>query len=269
MALWTPAQISTEFWVDASDSSTLFDATTGGSTPADGDPVARWEDKSGNGRHITQSTVGQRPLRQTASQNSLDIVEFDGSNDNLNRSAFMPNTFTAFMVGKKRDLSVVRMAWLSQNNNTFNAGRLILFSERNLGSILARLQVGTFGDATGTPSGAFSQWGYTRNGTSGNVYRNAVGTSVTTGSATIQAVDFSLGRDNNANTTGCTDMDIGEVIVLSGVASTSDRQIIEGYLAWKWGIQGDLPAGHPYEFSAPTIGTKDNRRRRYAGGYGL
>lgn len=30
------------------------------------------------------------------------------------------------------------------------------------------------------------------------------------------------------------------------------RQRIEGYLAWKWGIQEKLPAGHPYINVPPT-----------------
>jgi hypothetical protein len=36
-------------------------------------------------------------------------------------------------------------------------------------------------------------------------------------------------------------------------ASATDRQKIEGYLAWKWGIQASLPAAHPYRNAAPTF----------------
>lgn len=72
-----------DLWLDASDSSTLYDADTGGSlTAADGE-VGRWEDKSGNGNDATQSSSTLRPLRRTSQQNSLDSVEFDGSNDYL------------------------------------------------------------------------------------------------------------------------------------------------------------------------------------------
>jgi hypothetical protein len=44
--------------------------------------------------------------------------------------------------------------------------------------------------------------------------------------------------------------DIGE-IVISSVQSDVNRQKLEGYLAWKWGLQGNLPAGHPYKATAP------------------
>lgn len=43
-----------------------------------------------------------------------------------------------------------------------------------------------------------------------------------------------------------------EVLFYKGVLSTTDRQIVEGYLAWKWGIQANLPAGHPYKSAAPS-----------------
>jgi hypothetical protein len=44
---------------------------------------------------------------------------------------------------------------------------------------------------------------------------------------------------------------IGDIIVGKNL-STSDRQKIEGYLAWKWALTANLPAGHPYKTSPPT-----------------
>ena len=40
---------------------------------------------------------------------------------------------------------------------------------------------------------------------------------------------------------------IGEIIGLSTTSSRSDRQKIDGYLAQKWGLAGNLPASHPYQ----------------------
>ena len=78
----SPTQIAgLQLWLDGSDAATLYDATTGGSLVAADGAVARWEDKSGNGRHATQSTSGSRPTRKTAIQNSLGVLRFDGSND--------------------------------------------------------------------------------------------------------------------------------------------------------------------------------------------
>lgn len=46
--------------------------------------------------------------------------------------------------------------------------------------------------------------------------------------------------------------DICELIVLSYGADTTTRQKIEGYLAWKWGLEGSLPSTHPYKLFPPT-----------------
>jgi len=45
-----------------------------------------------------------------------------------------------------------------------------------------------------------------------------------------------------------------EILFFRGVLSTVNRQTLEGYLAWKWGIQSNLPLGHPYKSSAPSAG---------------
>jgi hypothetical protein len=44
---------------------------------------------------------------------------------------------------------------------------------------------------------------------------------------------------------------ICEVLAYSNALSTGDRQTVEGYLAWKWGIQSNLPATHPYVLNNP------------------
>lgn len=42
-----------------------------------------------------------------------------------------------------------------------------------------------------------------------------------------------------------------EAIVYDGPITPSQRQTIEGYLAWKWGLQTSLIITHPYTFSVP------------------
>jgi hypothetical protein len=92
-----------QLWLDASDASTLYDATTGGSLVAADGTVKRWEDKSGNNRHATQSTDANRPVRKTAVQNGLDVLRFDGSNDFLSIPPLsgLPNAYTFFGVAKR------------------------------------------------------------------------------------------------------------------------------------------------------------------------
>lgn len=72
-----------EMWLDASVTTSLYDATSGGSTPSSGSGVARWEDQSGNGYHVTQGTANNRPARTVSARNSLDCLAWDGTNDGL------------------------------------------------------------------------------------------------------------------------------------------------------------------------------------------
>lgn len=70
-------------------------------------------------------------------------------------------------------------------------------------------------------------------------------------------LDIGFNPDGN-NTAG----EIAEVILLNYAPTSTERQQIEGYLAWKWGVSGssitdlvgNLPSGHPYKSAAPTTG---------------
>ena len=58
------------------------------------------------------------------------------------------------------------------------------------------------------------------------------------------------------NTGGCcggetSNSQIAEVIIYNIDLSTTNCSIIEGYLAWKWGLQSNLPSNHPYKSASP------------------
>ena len=44
-----------------------------------------------------------------------------------------------------------------------------------------------------------------------------------------------------------------EIVSYGSTLSTTDRQKMEGYLAWKWNLVSLLPAGHPYKTTRPTV----------------
>jgi len=102
---WTPADISTAAWYDASDSDTITEA--GGS-------VSQWDDKSGNGLDLTQGTGSDQPDRIT------DGIHFSGSTHQLDASG-MPATYYAYIVGSPNANTAYRN-WLS----TATAGRHVL-----------------------------------------------------------------------------------------------------------------------------------------------
>lgn len=72
-------------WWDASDSTTTFQDTAG-TVPAvaNNDPVARINDKSGNGNNLLQATAGKRPILKTSG--GLWWLEFDGVSMSLTAS---------------------------------------------------------------------------------------------------------------------------------------------------------------------------------------
>ena len=73
------------FWFDASDEATLFDSTTGGSNvTTNSASIKRWEDKSGNSRHITENI--NPPILSTNSQNGKNCISFNGTSSQLTTS---------------------------------------------------------------------------------------------------------------------------------------------------------------------------------------
>ena len=90
-APFDPASLSPYSWFDPSDLSTLWQDTAGTSpVTADGQSVARIDDKSGNGRHMIQGTAANRPLYKT--DGTLHWLLFDGVNDRLR----FPNLSTLY-----------------------------------------------------------------------------------------------------------------------------------------------------------------------------
>jgi hypothetical protein len=69
-------------WFDPSDLSTLFQDAAGTiAVTAAGQPVGRMADKSGGGRHATQTTLSARPIYRTDGQRHW--LEFDGVDDRM------------------------------------------------------------------------------------------------------------------------------------------------------------------------------------------
>jgi hypothetical protein len=254
--LWTPASIATEAWLDAADSSTLFDAVSGGSTPSADGAVARWEDKSGNARHATQSTIGSRPQRKASLFNSLDSLRFDGVDDLLQMDfgGSIAQPVYVFAVTKKNG-----------NPTDFN-GRVFDSSSSNSSAAnvfvpLAAASGGTFVFNFGTDrtttvgfGTAHSIYATLADGSSSVIFRN--GTSVVADDPGTNGVQRycaigSRNHDGLRNYNG----DISEVAIVSAATATKDRQRMEGYLAHKWGLAGSLPADHPFKVDPPFLST--------------
>lgn len=262
---FSPSDLSPALWLDAADSSTLFDATSGGSTPANGGFVRRWQDKSGNLRHITEASVP--PTRQTSVQNSKDVIRFSGSNklahnsssvwNFLHNGASVYHIFIAAKYGTASNpdtlYSTIDTCGFASGNIGFSYG----YDDRSSVPLnnSSRVFVARGAVSNGTCSSAVNDTlspnafalvtikGDMANATAasrcairvnesattaGNALTNAASTSNSTFPLTIGAT----GADSFFLTG-----DIGEIIIVPTDLTETQRNNCEAYLRNKWGTQ--------------------------------
>jgi len=234
-----PQQIAgLQLWLDAADASTLYDDTAGGSLVAGDGLVARWEDKSGNARHATQSNSDNRPQRKTNQQNGLDALLFDGTNDRFALpSTTIPNSHSVFQVYRRATAGIQSFGIASTNPVALPpfpsvwAGDNILYQ-------ISNADFTTHGTAN-TSTGYFVI-STIRNGTTSiDLRRNAANVAtITTGTGVTNAASGSWnaiasrdpGHLNRHSGNLC------EIIVYDSALSDTDRNAVESYLLSKWAI---------------------------------
>lgn len=259
--IWNPSMIPTALWLDANDASTI---TLNGST------VSQWNDKSGNGRNASQPTAVSQPTYTVAGLNSKPAISFNGgtnilgfNDQSLGKNVGALSYFIVFIANAPAatdyralfDLhtnGATDRASLYPRTNALEAGGRRLDSDAYqfqqattlgasaaIGSVIfnysaATLGVGLNGNALSFRAGGFQTAGNTSNTDSTYI---AIGASV-----------------NPANrfeaASGCNCV-IAEFLCLQSAPSDPTRQKIEGYLANKWGLTANLPAGHPYKNTGP------------------
>lgn len=228
-------------WVDASDPASFTVA---------GSDVTAISNKGLVG--AVSVTVFDAPQSGTRTQNSLNIFDCDGVDDGFNINNVLNAGSLLFSMAAIVDTST-------------NAGETLLGTHQ-----LDRVRA-TTGDAAGafnyniiTPAGVsditpvggyesvFRIFTLSLNFTTGIIEAFVDGTSV--GSVN----DYTTSINNSTNALAMTnhnlnqfvDGAVGEYTITTDV-SAAQRQSSEGYLAHKWGVQAQLPAGHPYKASPP------------------
>jgi len=241
--VFTPLSISgigLQVWWDGADPAGT------GTAPADGASISSWVDKSGNGYNATASVAAT----YSAANKS---VYFNNSLYTTNYPA-NPTNETLLFVFVASNPSANTSAMISGNTGT--RGMWVGTSGAGNGSIgmvnsgIAWLQC----SATGIITAGTTYLGTGTVSSSTNTYVSVNGALTLTGpnggASFSSGAMTALGREN-----GSSFGFVGyakEIIFYNTVLSTLNRQKIEGYLAWKWGIQTSLPSGHPYYSSAPT-----------------
>lgn len=237
-AAFSPLDISgLALWLDASDASTLFQASNG-TTPAtaDTDVVGYWGDKSGNGRHVTQGTTANKPLLKLAQQNGLNTVLFDGSDDFLSYAgvAAAVDTFTAFYVIRPTGLVANRRIAFSIGTGT--NGISFSSSGNTAGRIGLLFSAVAWADTTTAySSGQPYIVSVVRTGGITTMRANGAQLSPTFNSVPVTATtSTAVGKQLTANVV--MSGDICELILYSTALSTSDIQTVSAYLDTKWAV---------------------------------
>lgn len=223
------------FWLDASDNTTLFDATTGGSNVAASGAVARWEDKSGNANHVTQSTANNRPTLLAADLNSLDGLDFDGTNDSLGTSTAVANApLTVFVVAKPdTTANTGRFAHIFGSTYAYQLSASTTFNTRN-GQVETGITSLAWGSVSASTAYIFSAV-FTTTATSG--YINNVLGAGGAGSAMGEAgTTTTIGARSDLNAATYFNGKIYEIAAFDHEFSDAERNAMALHFSQKWGI---------------------------------
>ena len=236
--MWTPEFLpGKEAWYDMADPSTVI---------LNGSNVSQLSDISGNNNHAVQAAAASQPLYGTNFVNGLNTVT--ASSDYMSLTSSLTNVKAAFFV---------------------TSGLAGSTANTSLAPILG---------ATGAPQDhTFIRTNAVDYDISINGSASNSGNASVNGGNLVSGSDISLGLsipdkagdlfwyadyDNNARvddllailTASITLVgSIGEIVLLNSIPSLEDRQKMEGYLAWKWGLAGKLPGSHPYKNNHPRV----------------
>ena len=243
-------------WLDGADQSSTSMTLTSSR-------LTTWKDKSGYGNDFTAA-----PFATTAPTFSnigplLTGPYFAALQARRNTTMTFPKVYTIFCVANQQAAAPGAYAYIM--HSPFNADFILFF-----GTFAATHNFATFNGsgswndvASNAPASAVaatpttaSLLCCTNNGSNSALslvpYFNGVAMNTKNG---VNAVAFGMIiGDTSANGTGGAGSGnqpwlggIGEIIIYGSLLTTIQRQQVEGYLASKWGIQGNLPATHPYK----------------------
>ena len=240
---WKPANISTIFWYDAADTATIT---------ATGSQVTQMLDKSGNGWTVAPLTAGKiGPDTGTRTLNGLNVLEWSKTTLSTNQ-ILESNTFT-----QTQPFCIAGILRLDDEGLPTDQDFLFSGTETSSPRIAVRrtattdqLQILTNAASIATANGTATE----NNDYITSFYFNTAASTIRIdgtqqASGSIASNSFtSLNIGGNFNEDQSLDGFIAELVAFP---NSTDQEIMEGYLAWKWGLQGKLPAGHPYKNSRP------------------
>jgi hypothetical protein len=234
-------------WVDGAD------PLATGTPPANAAVVSTWFDKSG---HSNNMAAGVNGTYSANTRNGLGTITFSSS---VYRSAI--TTIPYYPVDA---YIVVRLNSLATHNDVCGVYQVsadnfngLVFGEHtasrwhNGSSGFSRTPLTVSSSNETSTSFLIMSWSMANNNF--YIYRNGVQISITSSYSWTPpaSVVFLLGARIDLGVGNRLNGSIAEAVVYTAQLNTTDRQEVEGYLAWKWGLQTELPGIHPYRNSAP------------------
>jgi hypothetical protein len=232
MALWTPADLPVP-WKPVA----WWDALGGTFVSQSGGVVSSVSDRSGNGIDLTATNS------PTYASNAVTTTSF--GSDYLSATG-LPTTYdAAFHATPYGSGSWRTLIWNVSNNHPV----LLESSSTNIGTYAS----GFFQAGTETWAASAGQvWLSLQSATSIAIGRDgrtpaAISGATLSLSSTVVFMNAGTGGGQGFGS-------LNEGIIFPPGMPTNYKQMVEGYFAWKWGTQANLPGGHPYASAAPTTG---------------
>lgn len=258
--LWTPDLLrpNLSFWQDAADTSTITIQTG----------VSQWRDKSGNGRNFIQNTAGNQPTYSEREFLGRPGITFDGATDDLRLTSIASlignQTHGLYWVFFRRGAGTGSDAYRPSisvwpSNGSADMGALhYVKNNNNLGAsypYFANPGSHSYDLSSGTAYANLvpNIMAFQSNVTGWGVWRSGTLEGTTNGISTPNSNNAGYVLGKQINVFRVSSITIGEVMMVQNV-NTRVRQIIEGYLAWKWGMVDRLASSHPFINRPPLIG---------------
>jgi len=230
-------------WLDAADDTTLT---------LNGSAVTQWADKSGKGNNM--SSVSGTPSYNNAGASSYLNFTAGAMLQTSSRINMAPNSIV-YVVSQTSEVPPAGLGYVFGCTDMHGAGDFsIRFFQPN---VLAQWDTNDMG-CCASPAAYYINGEAKVNGQKLIVPTgfNVLGVSINdSGSTRVSISTQFMSRFFIGN--------IQEVIVINPGMADSDRQKVEGYLAWKWGLQTKLSKSHPYASQPPTAGSTDPRLAKY------